>query len=270
MWHFPNGVLTSKIMAWTLALDWRHFPLSLSMAHADLTATFASFFVPGSASASWTKLGDNHAYSQLSSKYWGNKIEEEARELQHTVDVDRTNDIGPECYGLDLGIEHLSRSKLWVRQDYIRIYNYCSKRYEERPFNMMTRIPRSVVITGQPGVGVLLSSDFLCISNSPSCGKVNHIGSTMLSVVVSANRSHFFGMEVASASYLPRTECFNKNSRMFSAETLRRTYGHSSIPMDVQLVSLKTLFTTQSSLLCSPLLRSQIDGRLLRSVRVVG
>jgi len=34
----------------------------------------------------------------------------------------------------------------------------------------------------------------------------------MLSVVVSANRSHFFGIKVASASYLLRMECFDKMS----------------------------------------------------------
>jgi hypothetical protein len=71
------------------------------------------------------------------------------------MEVDRTNDIGPECYGLDPGID-LKNSELWVRQDYIRIYDYCSKRHEEGPTSV-TKMPRSVVITGQPGVGVFLS-----------------------------------------------------------------------------------------------------------------
>ena len=77
------------------------------------------------------------------------------------MEVDRTTDIGPECYGLDLGIE-LRHSELWVRQDYIRIYDYCSERYEEGP-TCVSDTPRSVVITGQPGVGVFFSSGFLCI-----------------------------------------------------------------------------------------------------------
>jgi hypothetical protein len=127
-------------------------------------AHLTSVFRDESNSAPWTKLKDNDAYSLLHSKYWGNKIDEEAREwreLQPTVEVDRTHDIGPGCYGLHLGVE-LRDSELWVRQDYIRIYDYCSQRYEEGPTTTSER-PRSVVITGQPGVGVFLSSGFLCI-----------------------------------------------------------------------------------------------------------
>jgi hypothetical protein len=77
------------------------------------------------------------------------------RKCHSTVKVNRTNDIGPECYGLDLGIE-LKCSKLWVRQDYIRIYDYCSKRHAEGP-SSATEMARSVVITGQPGIGVFPS-----------------------------------------------------------------------------------------------------------------
>jgi hypothetical protein len=237
-------------------------PLSLSMAH--VTPTLASLFRRRSAPAKWSKLEDDHELSRLRSKFWGKKIEEEAkerRELQPTVEVDRANDIGPECYGLDLGIE-LKRSELWVRQDYIRIYDYCSKRYEEGP-SSVRKIARSVVITGQPGVGVFLSSVASCaLSNNPSREKVNHIGSPTLCVVVSANGSHFFGIEVASASYLSMMECFNNTSRVSPPMTLRCSYGRSSMPMHEQLVFPNNSFRTQTSTLCSPPLRSEINGRL--------
>jgi hypothetical protein len=131
---------------------------------AHVTPTLASLFHLRSASASWSKLEDDHLLSRLRSTFWGKKIEEEAkewRELQPTVEVDPTNDIGPECYGLDLVIKPIKCSELWVRQDYIRIYDYCSKRYEEGPSSVGQKA-RSVVITGQPGVGVFLSSVASC------------------------------------------------------------------------------------------------------------
>ncbi|KAF8506812.1 hypothetical protein F5888DRAFT_1798045 [Russula emetica] len=92
--------------------------------------------------------------ASLRSKFWGKNSEEEAkewRELHPIVNDDRTDDIGPGCYGLDLGIK-FKCSKLWVRQDYIRAYNYCRERHEEGPSDE-TEMARSIVITGQPGIG---------------------------------------------------------------------------------------------------------------------
>ena len=163
---------------------------------AHVTPTLASVFLLGSDLASWSKLEDDHRLSQLRSKYWGQNIEDEAKQWHSsdsTVKVDRNNDIGPDSHVLDLGIK-LKRSKLWVRQDYVRIYDYCSKRHEEGPTSA-TMMARSVVVTGQPGIGVFFSSVGSCaLSNNASCEKVKHIGSLTLSVVVSANRSHFFGI----------------------------------------------------------------------------
>jgi len=71
--------------------------------------------------ALWSKLNDDDDFSQLRKKFWGKTIEEEAkhwRESHPTMNVDDTNDIGAECYGLDLGIIGIKNSRLWVRQDY--------------------------------------------------------------------------------------------------------------------------------------------------------
>jgi hypothetical protein len=106
----------------------------------------------------WSKLQDNEPLSQLPSKYWGKSIEVEAkqwRESHPTIVDDPANDIGPGCFMLDLGIDSYP-SKLWVRQDYIRIYDYCTARHASGP--LTTGIRRSVVLTGQPGVGAFLSS----------------------------------------------------------------------------------------------------------------
>jgi hypothetical protein len=46
-------------------------------------------------------------------------------------------------------------SKLWIRKDYLRIYDFCESRCEY----VGSKLPRapSVVITGQPGVGEYFS-----------------------------------------------------------------------------------------------------------------
>jgi hypothetical protein len=78
------------------------------MAHVN--STLASVFIDKSDSDSWSKLKNHHRLSKLRSKFWGEKIEDEAKEwrnLQPTVKDDPTNDIGPGSYGLDLGIASL-------------------------------------------------------------------------------------------------------------------------------------------------------------------
>jgi hypothetical protein len=236
-------------------------PLSLSMAH--LNATLASVFRASrrSASASWTQLGDDHEFSQLCSKYWGRKIEEEARDSERpTVVADRTNDIGPECFGLDLGIE-FQPPRLWVRQDYVRIYDYCSQRHEEGP-SEVTEMARSVVITGQPGVGALLSSVGPSAYLITPCEKVKVIGSLTRCAVVSANRSLFFGIKLASATYSSRMVCLKKTPQMSSAVTRRHSYGRSSMPTHIHLVFPKASSITPTYISCSPPIRSEIDGSL--------
>jgi hypothetical protein len=142
---------------------------TFSMAH--VTPTLASVFRRKRASASWSKLEDDHGLSQLCSKYWGKDIEHDAKQWHKShssVRINPTVEIGPKCFGLDLGV-NIRCSKMWVRQDYIRIYDYCSRRHEEGPSSATERA-RSVVITGQPGIGMFLSSVATCaLSNNPSC-----------------------------------------------------------------------------------------------------
>ena len=59
------------------------------------------------------------------------------------------NKFGPGCYILDLGGHYGFRcSKLWIRQDYIKIYDHCERTYEAAK-----KTAPSVLITGQPGIG---------------------------------------------------------------------------------------------------------------------
>jgi hypothetical protein len=73
-----------------------------------------------------------------------------------TMEVDKDDEnVGSEIdlgyYPLDFGIGDLGISELWIRQDYIRIYNYCQEFYNK--FLGKRPIPRSVFITRQLGIG---------------------------------------------------------------------------------------------------------------------
>lgn len=55
------------------------------------------------------------------------------------------------CYSLEFGIKHLSIPRLWIRAEYIRIYNALEIFYQRRP--LFTNLAPAAVITGQPGIG---------------------------------------------------------------------------------------------------------------------
>jgi hypothetical protein len=116
--------------------------------------TIASVFIE-KRDSSWHKLKRSHRYYKLQSTFWGKRIEDDAqrwRESHPDVKDDDDNDIGPDCYALDLGVPRLKSSKLWVRNDYVRLYDYCTTRHGTGP-QEAGEDARSVVITGQPGVG---------------------------------------------------------------------------------------------------------------------
>jgi hypothetical protein len=138
------------------------FPLSPSESIDHATSTFASVFkeyVSTDALALWSKVHDSNVLSQLRSKYWGNKIEVEAQQWRDShpiadeITSEPMNDIGQDCHVLDFDIK-VPGSKFWVRQDYVRIYDYCKRHVLVRS---PTELSRSVVITGSPGIGEFLS-----------------------------------------------------------------------------------------------------------------
>jgi hypothetical protein len=66
-------------------------------------------------------------------------------------EADEDDDVTPGCYVLDIGIRGIVPSRLWIRSDYIRIYDALQGFYEE-VVNPDNRAP-SAVVTGQPGIG---------------------------------------------------------------------------------------------------------------------
>ena len=130
------------------------------MAHTMTTSTLASVFILESDANSWTKLEDHKLLSQLHAKFWRKDMTEEEQEWRRShpdVQVDdpdkySESNIVSGCYALDFGIEYLERSKLWIRHDYLQIYDYCNEHYD-RVKSLVSGIAPSVVITGQAGVG---------------------------------------------------------------------------------------------------------------------
>jgi hypothetical protein len=68
--------------------------------------------------------------------------------------TDLEDDILPGCYVLDIGIDGIAYSSIWVRAEYKRIYDTLEKFYD-----VVSRQPGQApgaVLTGQPGIGEFL------------------------------------------------------------------------------------------------------------------
>ena len=120
----------------------------------------------------WPKIDDVEPPAELHAKFWGISMldeEEEWRNSQQPIpavgdelesedcmDVDfDVNDISadviPGCYVLNIGIKGLERSKIWIRADYIRVYNYLETINDGT--SEAEGVAPGAIITGQPGIG---------------------------------------------------------------------------------------------------------------------
>ena len=126
-------------------------------------STFESIVIPDSTVGPWTAMPSDDPLSQLRDRFWGfsMKDEEDKWRRDHpenerfAVDEedneDMANEIGQGCYPLDFGIPDLARSKLWIRKEYIRIYDGCEVFYNDNE-RFGGGIAPSAIITGQPGI----------------------------------------------------------------------------------------------------------------------
>ena len=81
-------------------------------------------------------------------------VVDETAVVDETMDeLDPDDDVISGCYMLDIGIDGLF-SKVWIRAEYIRIFNAINAYYDDPP--LIDRAP-CVVITGQPGIGELVT-----------------------------------------------------------------------------------------------------------------
>ena len=139
---------------------------------------YAYVFEPPYPKTPWLKLEDSEPLSQLYAKYWGRPIQGDEPELQTPSegqpmeDHEDKSEVGPGCFILNLGIKPFSITRLWIRRDYIRLYERCNEhdndvRESELQLEGAPRIAPSVVITGQPGIGEYFSSSRHPILNHP-------------------------------------------------------------------------------------------------------
>ena len=98
-------------------------------------------------------------------KFWGKSMKDEESEWRRSQirivdqdqDQDQNNtsdmddDIVPGCYVLDISIPGIRLSHLWIRADYIRIFDYFQTHYDK--YDRPTEDVPSGVLTGQPGIG---------------------------------------------------------------------------------------------------------------------
>lgn len=122
----------------------------------------------------WHRLCETEPLARLHAKFWQRSMEAEAREWRKTqledepmvVDAEKQtgnddiedtdgedNEINTDCYILQIDIP--GREQLWIRKEYIRLYNCCDYYLSSGRPSMKLR---SVVITGQPGIGECFTS----------------------------------------------------------------------------------------------------------------
>ena len=109
----------------------------------------ASIIIPGRLDK-WSsmKLDDGHPLTQFHSKFWGKSMETEERQWRN-AQGDPSN-IEPGCYALDIGIPGILVDKMWIRAEYLEIYDYFEDYYYKT--EGLGRCPGGV-LTGQPGIG---------------------------------------------------------------------------------------------------------------------
>ena len=142
--------------------------LQESFSPQESGSDFASVVDADQDPTAWRKVRDADSLTRLHAKFWGKSMAVEEQEWRSgqsgdpararhedqdeddpmDEDVDEDDDIIPGCYLLDLG---MNVPKIWIRADYIRIYDFLEDYYNESP-EPSFRAP-AAVITGQPGVG---------------------------------------------------------------------------------------------------------------------
>ena len=75
---------------------------------------------------------------------------DETMDMDVSEEEDLDDDIIEGCYFLEIGIKNFEFPRIWIRAEYIRIYNALEDRYKKPSYPYLAP---AVVITGQPGIG---------------------------------------------------------------------------------------------------------------------
>ena len=120
----------------------------------------------------WHKLADDYGFARLHTKFWRKGMLDQEEEWcgkqgsdsnasmhgsddpdreVNPMDVGGDDDVGPGCYFLDIGLEELRLKNIWIRSEYLRMYDYCIERCNGAVG--MNQAAPSIAIIGQPGIG---------------------------------------------------------------------------------------------------------------------
>ncbi len=119
------------------------------------------------------KLSSELPLGQWHEKFWGKNIADaqppmpaegsglgnELRGGDEPMDVcmsegeDSDDDVIEGCYFLEIDIEEFAYPWIWVRAEYIRIYDALEVYYKTPRSPFPNRLAKAAVITGQPGIG---------------------------------------------------------------------------------------------------------------------
>ena len=97
------------------------------------------------------KHDSNSSLFQFHSKFWGTSMAKDTVFRESNGDgMDVDDKIDPGAYMLGIGIQGLPFQKIWIRTEYIRLFDYIQQCHDHvRTQNLAP----AVVITGQPGIG---------------------------------------------------------------------------------------------------------------------
>lgn len=137
----------------------------------------------------WKKLDIDDRFSEFHAVFWGKSMDDEEREWldlkaqsrddstdddvimddgddddtdDTDADTDADGELIPGCYELCICPNPVSDvSKIWIRADYIRVYEYAESRYD---LCYRRRKAQAVVVTGPPGIG---ECDYLYLQDPP-------------------------------------------------------------------------------------------------------
>ena len=111
--------------------------------------------------AKWEKLDDMEELVQLHRKFWiqGESANILLNPLEPEDEGDGDDDIGPNCHVLNIGIPTLGPTKLWIRNEYVRMYKHCENHLETNRNEFKSP---AMVVTGQPGIGKCFTSSYHC------------------------------------------------------------------------------------------------------------
>ena len=231
----------------------------------------------------WVKLNRKERLARWHKKYWDKcmAIEERAwlstqprrrgdedKEGTDAMDVDVHESIDEDsedmddeyisgCYLLDVAL--LMNRKMWIRADYIRIYNAIEIHYKKNPAPSY-RAP-SAVVTGQPGVGQF-QNVFVWVTTHIPFSKERAFGSTTPYVGGSLKGNLSYGTSAGSA-ISSWTRVFTRYRTTSRLSPSRLSYGLLSTLTSPKMGSLPILFHTKHATTSStPRLHAKNGGRV--------